>query len=174
MTFARRWIGIAVSVGALAGCGGGETAPAQDPSAKGAGGALEAQIRSGRATLLAGVTARADKKAIMKQVSTELGVECDYCHDVADFQAPSPSKTIANYMFAHYAVAEEKRGGGVVTCGVCHAGQAKFLGDRADKDRVKGIMKAQFVDGLTLRGGKPLVCETCHGEKKDAPFLPRG
>jgi hypothetical protein len=168
----RRWLGL---LAALAGCAGAGGPPPETPaSAAPAGSPLEAQIRSGRGSLLAGVSAPAEKKAIMRQVSRELGVECDHCHDVADFRAPTPNKTVAAYMFSHYASGLEPKQGGAVSCGTCHAGQARYLGDRADRERVKGIMKSQLVDGLRIRGGQPLACETCHGVKKDAPFLPRG
>jgi hypothetical protein len=166
-------LGVAALV--LSGCPTGERPPVTNPTQPTAptSSALEAQARAGRPTLLAGVESQSDKKTIMKEVSKQLGVQCDYCHDVADFAAPSPNKTIANYMFAHYSVGLQMRGGGFVSCGDCHQGTAKLVGDRADRERVKAFMKTKMQDPFVQKGGAAVECATCHGDKVDRPFLPR-
>ncbi len=172
MVIARRWL--AFSALALAACPAPETPP-QTPAgaAAASGSALERQVRSGQPTLLAGVASPADKKAIMKEVSQQLGVQCDYCHDVTDFTAATPNKTIAGYMYAHFSLELQPKAGGVATCATCHHGKAKFLGDRADKERIKQEMKAEMTEPFRTRAGGAVECATCHGAKIDQPFLPR-
>jgi hypothetical protein len=173
MPFLRRKIALLV-IGAacVASSCGGSSPVAETPSATVA--PLAAQIARGGETLLAGVSAPGDKKAIMKQVSVELGVECDYCHDVTDFAAPSVAKQIANYMFAHYASGLVRQGGAAISCGDCHHGQAKPLGDRKERQRIKQLMKTEYVDALRIRAnGAALECATCHGAQLDQAFLPR-
>jgi hypothetical protein len=171
MTIARRWLVLLAPL--LCGCPATTEPPVENPGTAAGGINLEVQAKSGRATLLAGVDSPADKKLIMKELSQQLGVQCDYCHDVADFTAPSPNKTIANYMFAHYSSAFTTKTGGVVTCNACHQGSAKPVGDRADKKRVSAFMKEKMQDPFTKKGGAAVECATCHGDKLDAPFLPR-
>jgi hypothetical protein len=136
---------------------------------------LESQIRGGKPTILAGVKEKAAQKAIMKEITNELGATCDDCHDVMDFSAPTVRKKIAAQMFASISVplTAKAHAGAVLRCGNCHEGKTVFLGDRKDKERIGTLMKAKFVDGLQKKGGAPVECETCHGRAKDKPFLPR-
>src|SRR5689334_16381959 len=117
----------------------------EDPPPGGA--SLEAQIRAGKPSLLAGVKDRAAQKAIMKEMTRELGATCDDCHDVTDFAAPTVRKKIANLMFVNFSVPLEARShpGAPLRCAYCHEGKSVFLGDRADKERISALMKARFV-----------------------------
>jgi hypothetical protein len=198
MAFYRRWLLLGLSSLAVTGCPAEErprpaaataqaTPTAGPPAIDDAAGAalLAAQIRSDRATLLDGVKLSAERKALMKALSQEIGVECDHCHDVADFHAPTPNKTIANYMFKHFSQAMACRGGSEVVecaaaerpaCRSCHKGQVKFLGDRsgeANRKRINALM-GKIDKALQKRDGGDVDCETCHGEDNSGkPFLPR-
>jgi len=172
MASARRWLAVG-ALAALAGCPAPETPPASGAGPPAERSALAAQVRGGRPSLLAGVAAPTEKKRIMKEVSAELGVECDYCHDVADFTAPTANKKIADFMYARYALGLAPRAGGVATCAACHRGRARFLGDRADRERVKQEMRDEMVAPFRTHGGGSVECATCHGDKLDQPFLPR-
>ncbi len=138
-----------------------------------AGSLLEVQIAAHRPSLLAGLDAPSERKTLMKEIAKQLGVDCDYCHDVADFAAATPNKTIANYMFTHFAVGLVRKSDEPTTCGSCHQGQAKFLGDRGDKKRIAALMKTTLTEPFVQRGGGAAECATCHGDQLNRPFLPR-
>jgi len=72
-------------------------------------------------------------KQTMKQLSKDLGVECDFCHDVPDMAADTNKmKTVARQMMRMQMDINDKwmKGIGkegdkkkVVTCGTCHRGK---------------------------------------------------
>ncbi len=70
-------------------------------------------------------------KAIMKEQSKALGVECDYCHDVPDMAADTNKmKLLAREMMKMTAEINGKYIKGLkdaeknqVTCGTCHRGK---------------------------------------------------
>ncbi len=146
-------------------------ASASDP--RGAGSLVERQIRAGRASLLDGISEPQRRKALMKELSRDLGLECDGCHDVADFRAPTPQKAVATQMFARFSLGLQWKGGAAATCVSCHDGQARLLGGRDDRERIARLMKARFVDRLERRGGGEVECATCHGDRAGRPFLER-
>jgi hypothetical protein len=134
--------------------------------------AVAGQVRAHRPDLIAGLD-QVGLKAVMKEVASSMGQECDSCHDISDFSAQTVNKKIAGYMYGHFSLAMEWKDGSAVTCASCHRGDAKFLGDRKDKKRIGDYMQAQFVERLRLKGGGEVSCETCHGPSGDKPFLPR-
>lgn len=140
---------------------------------RGAAATLESQIRAGAPSLLAHVEMSSGKKAIMRTVSHSLGVQCDYCHDVSDFGAASTGKTVADYMLTHFSNQLVNKDGSMLACNDCHQGQAKFLGDRGDRQRIKALMKTRYVEGLRLKDGGEVQCETCHGRPFVPEFLPK-
>lgn len=134
---------------------------------------LYTQAQAGRPSMLAGVKDAAVQKAIMREVSTAMGVQCDYCHDVSDYAAPTLNARLSNLMFVDYSVKLRLPGGAVMGCVECHRGQARVLGDRAERARIIALMKGEYVDRMTDRAGAAIRCETCHGPERDKNFLPR-
>jgi hypothetical protein len=68
-------------------------------------------------------------KEDMKKMSKALGVQCDYCHDMAAMDKDSEMKKKARDMMKMTASINDqvKKGGfkQAVTCNTCHAGQKK-------------------------------------------------
>jgi hypothetical protein len=70
-------------------------------------------------------TTKAQIKAIMKEQSKALGVDCDHCHKEPDMAADTPKKTIAREMMKMTAELNKKyrsTTNGKVTCWSCHRG----------------------------------------------------
>ena len=112
-------------------------------------------------------------RKVMRTFTRSLGVPCAACHDVKDFRAPTPKKTIATHMWNDFARGLAMRDGSPLYCDSCHGGKATFL-DRSDRKELAGWMRRAFVEGLDVvpreRGplartdGKEHNCATCHGE----------
>lgn len=69
---------------------------------------------------------KAELKAIMKQQSKALGVDCDHCHKQPNMDAPTTNKTAAREMMQMTTAinATYKNTMKKVTCWTCHRGQS--------------------------------------------------
>ena len=68
---------------------------------------------------------------IMNAFTKALGVKCDYCHNVADFDQDTPRKQVARFMMTEFSGKLTKTDGSPVMCNDCHKGQARPLADLA-------------------------------------------
>lgn len=71
---------------------------------------------------------KAQLKAVMKEQSKALGVDCDHCHKEPDMAADTPKKTIAREMMRMTAELNKKyrsTTNGKVTCWSCHRGEKR-------------------------------------------------
>ena len=102
-------------------------------------------------------------RKVMKTFTKSLGVPCAACHDVQDFRAATPKKTIARHMWNDFARGLATADGAPIYCDSCHAGKATFL-DRSDRKRLADWMQAGYVATLSRADGREHSCATCHGE----------
>jgi len=102
-------------------------------------------------------------RKVMKTFTKSLGVPCAACHDVQDFRAATPKKTIARHMWNDFARGLATTDGAPLYCDSCHAGKATFL-DRSDRKRLADWMQQGYVSTLSRTDGKEHHCATCHGE----------
>ncbi len=72
-----------------------------------------------------------EMQAFMKQLAAEIGVKCNYCHDVDDFKKDSPKKKIAKDMMKMTKMLR-KAGAKKVTCKTCHMGKPTWLSRAAE------------------------------------------
>ncbi|MBI3073378.1 MAG: photosynthetic reaction center cytochrome c subunit [Deltaproteobacteria bacterium] len=72
-----------------------------------------------------------EMRAFMKQLAAEIGVKCNYCHDVDDFKKDSPKKKIAKDMMKMTKMLR-KAGAKKVTCKTCHMGKPTWLSRAAE------------------------------------------
>ena len=68
---------------------------------------------------------------VMNAFTKALGVKCDYCHNVADFDHDTPRKQIARFMMTEFSGKLAKTDGSAVMCNDCHKGHARPLADLA-------------------------------------------
>lgn len=66
-------------------------------------------------------------KARMKAMSDALGVDCDYCHDTADFKKPTRNQKIASFMQAELVAKYTLADGSALSCEGCHQGKTKLI-----------------------------------------------
>ncbi len=102
----------------------------------------------------------------MQGVNGALGVDCSYCHDLADYTRATPKKEIANWMASELMPRLVNRSGGPVTCADCHAddgrGKAKILGAPRSRQRAVEWMNTVLVERFDAAAGGRLFCATCH------------
>jgi Na+-translocating ferredoxin:NAD+ oxidoreductase RnfG subunit len=72
-------------------------------------------------------TSKKDLKNIMKKVSSALGVQCEYCHDMKDMAKDTEKKQVARAMFTMVGDINKKyfKGKSKVSCMTCHNGAAE-------------------------------------------------
>jgi len=59
-------------------------------------------------------------------VTKELGINCGYCHNMEEMEAPTPMKEMTMSMVELTFKLRDKNGR-TITCGFCHNGKAKYL-----------------------------------------------
>jgi len=120
-------------------------------------------------------------KLDMEEIAGALGVDCGYCHVPGErWTVETPNKRITRIMMRRFTGRLVHDDGARLECHDCHAGKARFLGDRAETGRIKAVMK-----GFTRRfrragpdgtAGARFGCDACHVDvsgKPAARFLPR-
>ncbi len=66
---------------------------------------------------------------VMNAFTKALGVKCDYCHNVTNFDQDTPRKQIARFMMTEFSGKLVKTDGSAVMCNDCHKGHARPLAD---------------------------------------------
>ncbi len=102
-------------------------------------------------------------RAVMKTFTSSLGLRCNGCHDMQDFAARTPMKSIADAMWTHFVQGLTLADGTPVFCDSCHQERAKML-DRSDGKRLSKWMQANYVDAMKRRDGQEQSCGACHGD----------
>ncbi len=112
--------------------------------------------------LLANARCVAEVDAIMQEVSTALGVRCDYCHVGTDYARETEKSRIANFMAVELVPRLVAKDGAPVTCARCHRGVAKILGSPRSEPRALEWMTAELAPNFLTRDDQPLRCKSCH------------
>ena len=66
---------------------------------------------------------------VMNAFTKALGVKCDYCHNVSNFDQDTPRKQVARFMMTEFSGKLAKSDGSGVMCNDCHKGHARPLAD---------------------------------------------
>lgn len=100
---------------------------------------------------------------VMKVITESLGVECDYCHQGANYRAPTPQKEVARFMW-NKMTAPHSIEGGELFCDSCHQGKATNL-ERTSTKLVEAYMFQEYAGKLVRRQARAqLECSDCHGD----------
>lgn len=123
----------------------------------------------------------AEALAIMDTISADLGLACQGCHaplaadpTKQDFSAPTPRKTIANWMSVHLSAAVKHADGEPIGCRSCHTDDLgrpllKVLGAPRDRRRANEQMSLVMVRRFVAADGSRLKCRSCHGGTPGTP-----
>ncbi len=111
---------------------------------------------------------------IMGGVTHFLGVKCQYCHLVPDYEAMTHRKQVANWMASELIPALQKKSNGKTPwCKDCHQasgkGVAKILGDPRSPSFAVEWMTTHLVEDFQAKDGSPLHCKGCHGGNVGTP-----
>jgi nitrate/TMAO reductase-like tetraheme cytochrome c subunit len=68
---------------------------------------------------------------VMTAFTKALGVKCDYCHNMSDFDKDTPRKQVARFMMTEFSSKLAKSDGSGVGCNDCHQGHARPLANLA-------------------------------------------
>lgn len=73
---------------------------------------------------IAGLPDRDAIEVRMRGFNRALGVDCDHCHDTADYSRRTPNRDVANWMQANLVDRFDRADGTRLDCEACHRGRA--------------------------------------------------
>ena len=115
----------------------------------------------------------------MREISTALGVDCNYCHNVPQFGQDTPNKLIARMMLRDYEMGMKHKDGSAVSCNGCHKGRTTPLRTLAFEGAVgKKLTGLQVLKGMpeervtqvmvAFTKALGVECDYCHTDDFDA------
>lgn len=179
------------AVGVAAGCGGsppGEAKPVAQKEGKKAAAADFDPCEGNRPPpkdyegILRKARCDQDMYLTMASVSTQLGVECTFCHvpdkggdpKALDYPAATQRKLVANWMSQHMMSSIKRKDGEPMRCKSCHVDEdgkplRKILGEPRDLKKAQEWMALVMVNRFTKLDGSKLKCKDCHGGNYGTP-----
>jgi hypothetical protein len=194
-----RWLALAATAVAWAGACGGAPLPADPPGDSTESAAPSPPLRRAAdapddcvpqpgkpppkplAREYTGLAAKArcqrEIYTIMGGVTHFLGVKCNYCHLVPDYQAMTHRKYVANWMARELVPRLAKKSGGEVWCNDCHSATGKptpkILGNPRDERWAIEWMTTHMADDFETKKGNALYCKSCHQGTLGTPEFQR-